>query len=178
MRTATIALTAGALLAAVTGCTSAPAGQQRLSPAIVAGPIDLTEFAAAPCGLMDAQQLAHYYITTPGTVQAGGCRWTPGDTRGLTYQASVDVTSGGIESLYQHQATITGFEPTYVHSYPGIHRDTRDGHCTSQIGVANDTLVTVTVDATDLALSAHTDPCAEADRFAGTLIGYEGHRAP
>ena len=178
MRTTAIALTAGALLAAVTGCTSQPAGPQRLSPRIVGDPIDLTRFVAAPCGLMDAQQLTHYYITTPGTVQASSCRWTPSDTRGLTYQASVDTTSGGIEPLYQHRTTINGFEPTTVHSYPGIHRGTRDGHCTTQIGVANDTLLTVTVDATNPGLSARMDPCGEADRFAGTLIGYQGHRAP
>lgn len=178
MRIAAITLTAGALLAAVTGCTSGPSGPQRLSPEIVADPIDLTGFAAAPCGLMTAQQLAHYYVTTPGTVQAGACRWTPGDTRGLSYQAAADTTSGGLEARYQHRAGIAGFEPTTVHSYPGIHRDTRVGHCTTEIGVANDTLLVVTVDATDPALSARTDPCAEADRFAGTLIGYQGHRAP
>ncbi|MGW4527527.1 DUF3558 family protein [Amycolatopsis sp. NPDC004378] len=178
MRIVTTTLTAGVLLAAVTACTPAPSGPQRLSPEIVADPIDLTGFVTAPCGLMTAQLLARYYVTTPGTVQAGACRWIPGDTRSLTYRAAVDTTSGGIEALYQHRAAITGFEPTTVHSYPGIHRDTGTGHCTTQIGVANDTLLAVTVDATDPALSAHTDPCAEADRFAGTVVGYQGHRAP
>lgn len=61
-----------------------------------------------------------------------------------------------------------------MHSYPAIHR----GTCTVEVGVAEDTLLTITVDATDPTLSAHTDPCAEADRFAGTVIGYQGHRAP
>ena len=176
MRTAAIVLTA-VVFAVVTGCTSAPSGPRRLSPEIVADPIDLTQFVGAPCGLLAAQQLARYYVTTPGTVEAGSCRWTPSDTTGLTYQASVDTTGGGLEPLYQHRATITGFDPTTVHSYPGIHRDTHDGHCTTQIAVANDTLLTFTVDATNTALSAQHDPCGEADRFAGSIIGYQGHRA-
>ena len=88
------------------------------------------------------------------------------------------VTSGGVEAPYQHRATMTGFEPTDVPSYPAIHRDAGDGHCIVQVGVANDTLLAVTVDATDPALSVHADPCAEADRFAGTIIGYQGHRKP
>jgi hypothetical protein len=65
-----------------------------------------------------------------------------------------------------------------VHSYPALHRGTSEGHCTVQVGVADDTLLTVTVDATDPALSAHAAPCAEADNFAGTIIGYQGHRKP
>ncbi|MET8848594.1 DUF3558 domain-containing protein [Amycolatopsis sp. NPDC004625] len=178
MRIAAITLTMGTLLAAVTSCTSGPPGPQRLSPELAADPIDLAGFAAAPCGLMSAQLLAQYYVTTPGTGQAGACRWTPGDARGLSYQATVDTTSGGVEALYQHRASIAGFEPTTVHSYPGIHRGASIGHCTTMIGVADNTLLAVTVDATDPALSAHTDPCAEADRFAGTIIGYQGHRAP
>lgn len=44
--------------------------------------------------------------------------------------------------------------------------------------LGNDTLLAVTVDATDPALTARAGPCAEADRFAGTLIGHQGHRAP
>ncbi|MEU0528929.1 DUF3558 domain-containing protein [Amycolatopsis tolypomycina] len=166
------------LLGVLTACTSAPAGPQRLSPPIAADPIDLTSFAAAPCGLLPAQQLAHYFVTAPGVVHPPACVWTPSDTQALTYQAAVHVTSGGLENLYQHRATIAGFDPTDVHSYPGIHRDTGTGRCTVDVGVANDTILAVTVDATDPQLSAHADPCGEADRFAGTVIGYQGHRAP
>ena len=166
------------LLALAAGCTSAPAAPHRLAPEIPGDPIDLTKFASAPCELLSAEQLAHYFVTAPGTVKQAACVWTPGDTTRLTYQASVDTSGGGLESLYQHRAAVAGFEPTTVHRFPGIHRDTRDGRCTTQVGVANDTLLTVTVDATDPALSAHQDPCAEADRFAGSIVGYQGHRAP
>lgn len=179
MRVAASVLTAGAVLSILVGCSAdPPAGPQRLSPPIPGDPIDLSEFAAAPCGLMNPQQLAHFYVTTPGTVTLPSCTWTPSDTRGLTYQASVDLTSGGIEALYQRRATVPGFDPTDVHSYPGAHLDTRTGHCSVYVGVANDTVLTVTIDATDPKLDAHADPCGEADRFAGTLIGYQGHRAP
>lgn len=178
MRRALIMLGAGVAAAVLAGCTTSSPGPQRLSPEIPGDPIDLTQFVAAPCELLDKQQLTHFYVTTPGVPKPPGCAWTPSDTTGLTYQASVDTSSGGMEVLYQHRAAIAGFEPTAVHSYPAIHRDTRDGHCTVQAGVAGDTLLTVTIDATDPALSAHADPCAEADRFAGTIIGYQGHRAP
>jgi len=176
VRRAVIVLSGAAILLA--GCTASPTEPPRLSPEIPGDPLDFTQFAAAPCGLLDQQQLAHYYVTTPGVPKPPGCAWTPSDTAKLAYQASVDTTSGGIEALYQHRATIPGFAPTEVHSYPAIHRDTTDGHCTVQVGVANDTLLAVTVDATDPALSAHADPCAEADHFAGTIIGYQGHRKP
>ncbi len=178
MRAAAVVSIAAVSLGLLAACTSDPPGPQRLSPPIVADPIDLSAFVTAPCGLMPAQQLAHYYITTSGVVRASACVWTPSDTPSLTYQASVDLTSGGLESLYQHRTTIVGFEPAEVHSYPGIHRDTSTGRCTVDVGVAGDTILAVTVDATDPQLSAHSDPCAEADRFAGTVLGYQGHRAP
>ncbi|SFW86177.1 DUF3558 domain-containing protein [Amycolatopsis australiensis] len=178
MRTSATALTVALTWAAVTGCAAAPAGPHPLAPPIPGDPIDLTAFTASPCGLLDAGQLAHYYVTAPGTVQHAACVWQPGDTTGLTYEASVDTTGGGLESLYRHRATVNGFDPATVHSYPAIHRDSHAGRCTVQVGVANDTLLTVVVEATDTALSAHQDPCGEADRFAGSIVGYQGHRAP
>ncbi len=178
MRGTVITVAVAALVAITAGCSSSPARPQRLSPSISGDPIDLTAFAARPCGLLDTQQLARYYVTGPGVAEASRCVWVPADTTSLTYQASVDITSGGLESLYAHRTTVTGFGPADVHSYPAIHRDARSGHCTVQVGVANDTLLSVTIDATNPVLSAHQDPCAEADRFAGSIIGYQGHRAP
>jgi hypothetical protein len=178
MRFATIAVTTGLLIGALAGCSSAPTAPQRLSPAIPGDPIDLTEFVKAPCGLMTAQQLVRFYITAPGVVNPPVCTWTPSDTAALHYQASVDTTSGGLEELYRRRASVPGFDPTTVHSYPGVHRDVATGRCTVDVGVANDTLLAVTVIATDAKLDAYQDPCGEADRFAGTLVGYQGHRAP
>jgi hypothetical protein len=168
-----------AVLGVATGCSPAPpAPPARLSPPIPGAPIDLTEFAKTPCGLMGPLQLARYFVTTPGVVSLPACTWTPSHTRSLTYLASVDLTSGGLEALYRRRSTLPGFGPTDVHSYPGAHIDTRSGHCTVDVGVADDTLLAVTVDATDPKLTAYDDPCAEADRFAGSVIGYQGHRAP
>ena len=178
MRGSTIALAVGVVTAVMAGCSSPPAAPQRVSPSIPGDPLDLTAFIAKPCELLNPQQLGRYYIAAPGTTTLPWCVWVPADTTGLTYQASVDTSSGGLESLYQHRTTVTGFDPADVHSYPAIHRDARGGHCTVQVGVANDTLLSVTIDATNLRLSVYQDPCAEADRFAGSIIGYQGHRAP
>ncbi|MET8847948.1 DUF3558 domain-containing protein [Amycolatopsis sp. NPDC004625] len=164
--------------AVLTACTAAPTGPQRLSPELAADPLDLTPFAAAPCHLLDRPQLARYFVTTDGTPEPPGCRWTPADTAKLTYRAAVDLTTGGLEARYRQRPTIPGFTPAQVHSYPAILRDLDVGRCTVETGVANDTLLVVTVDAPDRALSAHADPCTEAERFAGTIIGYQGHRKP
>lgn len=99
----------------------------------------------------------------PGTPRLPNCVWTPSDTTGLTCTPSVDTTSGGTETLYQHHATVTGFDPTDVHSYPAIHRDTRS-HCTVEVGVADDTLLTVAVDAT---------VCSSAPGPGRTVLGDE-----
>jgi hypothetical protein len=71
------------------------------------------------------------------------CTWTPNDTTSVSYRASVDVSSGGLEALYQRCSTIPAFEPTDVHSYPAVHTDhdgTPAGQCTVNVGVADDTL--------------------------------------
>ena len=186
MRVAAVVLTASALLGVITGCSSpAPASPPRLSPPIPGAPIDLTEFAKAPCGLIGPEQLTRYYVTTPGILEQGAaaptCTWTPNDTRSLSYWASVDVSSGGLETLYQRRSTIPAFEPTDVHSYPAVHTDhdgTPPGQCTVNVGVAGDTLLIVTMKVSDAKVAPSGDPCAEADRFAGSMIGYQGHLAP
>lgn len=67
-----------------------------------------------------------------------------------------------------------------VHSYPAVRTDL-DGtaqECTVNVGVADDTLLTVTVRLDDVKIAHLVEPCPEADRFAGSMIGYQGHRAP
>jgi hypothetical protein len=131
------------------------------------------------------EQLTRYYVTTPGVLAQGAaaptCTWTPNDTRSLSYWASVDVSSGGLETLYQRRSTIPAFEPTDVHSYPAVHTDhdgTPPGQCTVNVGVAGDTLLIVTMKVADAKAAPSGDPCGEADRFAGSMIGYQGHLAP
>jgi hypothetical protein len=68
-----------------------------------------------------------------------------------------------------------------VHSYPGVHTDhdgTPAGQCTVNVGVADDTLLIVTVKVSDAKVAPFGDPCIETDRFAGSVIGYQGHLAP
>lgn len=171
-----------ALLLGAAGCSSAPPPPPRLSPPLPDAPLDLTRFTAKPCDLMTHDQLVMFFVNSQGTAApAAGktaCTWIPHDTNALTYVASVDTASGGLEALYRRRATVPGFAPVFVHSYPGIHRDDRDGQCTVETGVADDTLLNVTVAATDPKLDAYSDPCYEADRFAGIMIAYQANRAP
>ncbi|WP_037366344.1 DUF3558 family protein [Amycolatopsis orientalis] len=171
-----------AFLLGAAGCSSAPPPPPRLSPPLPDAPLDLAQFTTKPCDLMAHDQLVMFFVSSPGTTApvAGktACTWIPHDTKALAYTASVDTTSGGLEARYRRRASIPGFAPVFVHSYPGIHRDTRDGQCTVETGVADDTLLTVTVTATDPKLDAYNDPCYEADRFAGIMIAYQANRAP
>lgn len=171
-----------AVLLGVAGCSSAPTPPPRLSPPLPDAPLDLTQFTTKPCDLMTHDQLVTFFVSSPGTTATAGgktaCTWIPRDTKALSYVASVDTTSGGLEALYHRRAAVPGFAPVSVHHYPGIHRDNGDGHCTVETGVANDTLLSVTVTATDPKLDAYSDPCYEADRFAGSMIAYQANRAP
>ncbi|WP_162834118.1 DUF3558 family protein [Amycolatopsis circi] len=171
-----------AFLLGVAGCSSAPPPPPRLSPPLPDAPLDLTQFTTKPCDLMTRQQLVTFFVTSQGTASSAtgktACTWIPHDTKALTYIASVDTTSGGLEALYHHRAAVPGFAPVFVHSYPGVHRDDHDGHCTVETGVAEDTLLNVTVTATDPKLDAYSDPCYEADRFAGIMVAYQANRAP
>lgn len=179
-----VAVLAGCVVLAAAGaCTpSAPATPARLSPAIPGDPIDLTAYVATPCGLMTGRQLAPFFIRDDGTVAPDGngreCRWTPADTTALTYRASVRVGADGLEDVYRRRTTFPAFEPTSVHSYPAVHTDIGTGRCTVMVGVAGDTVLTARVEVTDPKLTAYGDACTEADRFAGAVIGYQGHRAP
>lgn len=131
---------------------------------------------------MGHDELTRYYVTAPGVPTATGrglaCTWTPSDTTSLTYRAAADLTSGGLEALYRRRSSIAEFEPTVVHSYPAVHLDTTSRRCTVDVAVADDTLLTITVDITSPTNTASSDACTEADRFAGSAVGYQGHRAP
>jgi len=168
---------------AIAACTStAPGTPASSSPPRPGDPIDLTEFAGTPCGLLNGAQLRTFFITQAGTAAPHGtgteCRWTPSDTTALAYHAMVEAGAGGLAAVYGRRATYPAFEPTSVHSYPAVHTDIGTGRCTVTVGVADDTVLTATVDVTDPKLTAYGDPCLEADRFAGAVIGYQGHRAP
>lgn len=167
------------LLALLAGC-SPPSPPARLSPPIPGDPLDLGAYVAQPCDLLPAPQLVRFFVTRTGTVSAGAdgltCSWTPSDTTALTYRASIDA--GGLESVYDRKSRFPVFEPTAVHSYPAVHLEHVPGHCRVVVGVTDSTILDVVIDARDATLAAYDDPCAEAESFAGAVLGYQGHRAP
>lgn len=172
-----------AVLGVLTACSPAePAAPARLSPPIVGDSINLGEFVGAPCRLLDAGRLTRFFITKPGVATPGTtgteCVWAPSDTTALSYHASVDNSSGGLEAVYRHRARYSVFEPATIHSYPAVHTAASPTGCTTEAGIADDTVLTVSVTVTDPKLSAYGDACGESDRFAGAAIGYVGHRAP
>ncbi|WP_158226935.1 DUF3558 domain-containing protein [Amycolatopsis vastitatis] len=166
-------------VALITAC-SAAAPPAPLSPPIPGDPLDLSAYARDPCALLPAAQLTRFYITRPGTASAGidgpTCSWTPSDTSALTYRASVGA--GGLDKVYRRRTSFSVFDVTTVHSYPAVHVETVAGHCRVVVGVTDSMVLDVVTDARDAKLNAYGDPCAEADTFAGAVLGYQGHRAP
>lgn len=186
--TRTALLLAGCgVLGTLAACTSGSPPPPRLSPPIVGDPLDLSRIAATPCDLATADILAQYHLTAPGTetttTTGPACTWTARTTALPNYQAGVDLHSGGLEALYHRRAAIPVFQPTAVSEYPAVNtaasRDAvRHGQCTVQVGVANDTLLVVSVIYTDPHAVDYTDPCPDADTFAASLLGHAEGKAP
>lgn len=163
-------------------CTSGPAGPpapSRLSPPIPANPLDLSKSGNRPCGtLLRPDQLAQYHLTAPGTTTSlpsgAACSWTPADAALPSYTAGVDLRSGGLEALYHRRSAIPVFQPATVSEYPAVHTAAsaaalRQGRCTVEVGVANDTLLIVGVVVPSQSLD-HGTPCDDADAFAADVI--------
>lgn len=177
--------------AAVAACTSGPGSPppapSRLSPPITGDPLNLSRAATAPCGLLRPDQLAQYHLGAPGTATTVGgvpaCAWSPAGSAGPSYQADVDLHSGGLEALYRRRATFPVFAPTKVSEYPAVHTapDTaaqKHGRCTVQVKVAEGTLLTVTVTVPASQALDYTDPCPDADQFAASAIANAEGAAP
>lgn len=89
-------------------------------------------------------------------------------------------TGQGLESLYQRRAEFGFFEPVRITGYPGLHtnrsgRHSRDGVCTTQVGVAEDTLLSITADyvgAQHTHPSFSSDPCPDADKIAEEIVNH------
>lgn len=187
MRVRAIALVLGVIcVGGVAGaCTSSghnspPATQ---GPPAIANPLDMSRARAHPCQLVRPDQLAQFRLTPPGSATGGGCAWTPGDTARPAYWAGVAIGDGGIAGRYRHRSAIPVFGPTTISGYPAIHTaataaDQRHGRCTVQIGVANDTLVNVSVTIPPGDALDYTDPCDDVDSFAGAVIANAEGSAP
>lgn len=177
-------------LVALGACTSGggkAAPPSRLSPPIPANPLDMSKARAQPCSLLRPDQAAQYHLTVPGTVATltgfPACAWTPKYTGLPAYRATVDLHSGGLEALYHHRATMPVFQPTTVSEYPGIHTATtsgalRHGQCTTEVGVANDTLLVVSVTVPASQTFDYADPCPDADQVAASIIANAEGAAP
>nr|WP_281246940.1 DUF3558 family protein [Amycolatopsis saalfeldensis] len=178
-------LAAGVVVGAaglVAGC-SGPAPVPPPSPSTsTVDPIDLAAFENAPCGLPGDAELTRFSLTKPGllTTVAGIslCDWVSANPRAARYQAGVDRRSGGLPGLRRRTA-FTRSGPDVIHGYPAGHAaaDRTAGRCTVDVGVAPDTVLRVTADIPAPG-PLSDDPCADADQFAGAIIGFQGHRAP
>lgn len=189
MRTTLLLIGALGLLA-LAGCTSGPSSPPaptRLSPPIKGDPLDLSHGARQPCALLRPNQLAQFRLGSPGTPtsMAGvpACAWTPTVPILPAYQAGVDMHSGGLEALYHKRATMPVFQPTSVSEYPAVHTAAtasalRHGSCTTEVGVANDTLLIVTVTVPSTQPLDYADPCPRADDLAAAIIANAEGNAP
>jgi len=174
------ALIAGALLmAALAGCGGAA---PRLSPPIPTDdPPQLGQYAALPCELLRPDRVVQRHLRVPGVivaVPAGvACRWEAAEKGRPAMEAGAEVGQG-LEGVYQHRAGFGFFEPVQITRYPGVHTTSpgqrpSGGVCTTQVGVAEDTLLMVTADYTGRQAShpsLSSDPCPDADKVAEEII--------
>lgn len=184
MRWARIAMVAAACLGVggvLGACTSGPASPPkptRLSPPIPGNPLDFSKSVTRPCALLRPDQLAQYHLGAQGTMTSisgvPACAWSPASAGLAAYQAGVDMRSGGIEALYHRRSAMPVFQPATVSEYPAVHTAVtatalRQGRCTVDVGVADDTLLVVDVTVPSQALDYGT-PCDDADAFAADAI--------
>jgi hypothetical protein len=166
-------------LVVVSACTASQAGSpgsggsSRLSPPILV-PLDMSRFVSAPCTVLkDTQPIAH--DVAPGVPSGNTCKWVGNKFQYPTYTVIVDMTSGGLEALYKRRAQLRYFEPTTITGFPAVFTDTdrpvaNQGRCTLTVGVADDSVITVTSTLTDPKSSAYSAPCTDADSFAHAVI--------
>jgi hypothetical protein len=137
--------------------------------------------------MLRPDQLAQYHLAVPGVVTsiASGpaCAWTPTVTGLPSYLAGVDLHSGGLEALYHKRASLPVFQPTKISQYPAVHTATttsevHHGRCTTQVGVANDTLLIVTVTVPSTQTFDYADPCPVADDLTAAILANTKGAAP
>lgn len=141
-------------------------------PTIGGDPLDMTKQAAAPCSMLTADQLSQYHLSAPGQVSGNACDWTPTTALLPSYSASVDMTSGGLDALYAKRSHLAVFQPVQVGEYPAVNTGSQvPGHCTVEIGVANDTLIIVSTMVPQADEADYSDPCHTLDQFALVIVG-------
>ncbi|TCO54884.1 DUF3558 domain-containing protein [Actinocrispum wychmicini] len=164
------------LLAACTTSQTGSAGlssSSRLSPPVLV-PLDASRFVGAPCTLLKSSQPVTHDVIA-GTAAGSTCTWQGAKPRYPTYTATVDTTSGGLETLYRNRSTLKFFEPTEIGGFPAVHTDPQaaaadHGRCTLTMGVADDSVITVVSTATDPKSTNYSSPCTDADALAHAII--------
>lgn len=172
------------LAACSTSHSSTPPPTGTTAPSIVGDPLDMSQTIKNPCTMLRADQLAQFHLAAPGTPSgATGCAWTPTDDELPGYQASLTIGGDGLTAIYAERARLAVFQPTTVSEYPAVRTAASKaalsaGRCTVDVGVANDTLlsVNVTVPAADQA--DYTDPCDPASQLAAAIIANSEGQAP
>jgi hypothetical protein len=162
--------------ASLSGCAIKSA---RFSPPVPPGEeLDLTGYVSKPCTLLVPDRVAARHLGPHGaTVQdttGSACRWNTmaAGYPAITAQASVDH---GLELIYQQRATFSLFQPTQVSHYPAVHttsggRAPSSGICSTQVGVGDSALLTITADYGTAKSSFSSDPCPDADKVAFEII--------
>ncbi|HEX3781866.1 MAG TPA: DUF3558 domain-containing protein [Pseudonocardiaceae bacterium] len=201
MRIRTGLLLAGLVsVVALTACTGNSGAAPKPSspptattvPTMVDDPIDLSRIAAKPCTMLRPDQLAQFHIVTPGTtgtnpISTGAagvtCAWQPVQNTEPTYQAGVDLHSGGLPALYRRRSSLPVFQPFSESGYPGVDTATSasvlaHGRCTVQIEVAAGVLLDASVTVRDTQAADYPDPCSDAQSFAAATIANSQGQQP
>lgn len=153
---------------------SPPPAPTRLAPE-VSLPLDVSEYAKAPCSLLKPGQAITRDLAE-GVAEGPTCRWRAKTAQQPEITATVDLKSGGLESLYQKRSRLPYFEPTEVGGFPAVRMDSEravpdQGRCTVAVGVTDATTLTITSTIADPKTLNYPVPCPDADLFANAIIG-------
>lgn len=147
-------------------------GSSRLSPHVMV-PLDVTEFVGVPCKLLKAGQPVTNDVRS-GTANGSTCTWQGAKPQYPTYTATVDTTSGGLETVYRKRSQVKFFDPTEIGGFPSVHLDDQGnadhGRCTLTMGVADDSVITVVSTAADPKDLNYSSPCTDADSLGHAII--------
>ena len=84
----------------------------------------------------------------------------------------MSVSSGGLGALYAKRSHLAVFQPTRIGEYPAVNTGSQvAGHCTVEVGVANDTLIIASTVVPRADQADYPDPCHTLDQFALVIVG-------
>jgi hypothetical protein len=136
--------------------------------------LDISSYATAPCTLLKPDQPVTKDLGE-GTSEGATCTWHAKTPQQPEMTATVDLTSGGLEALYQQKSRLPYFEPTNIAGFPAVRYDPErsvpdQGHCTVSVGIAPNALLTFTSTIADSKTLNYPVPCPDTDLFATTVV--------